>query len=116
MHEDNGATERGAGGGHGWVPGEAADVIDDFSPGTDGVVGCLSLVGVNGDAGSWACLEDCFYDGEDAVLLGSGRFRLVFAGAGGFATDVEDVGTLVEELEGVGDGELRLEVKATVRK
>ena len=36
VHEDGAAAEVGAGGGHGGVPGVAADVVDDFGAGFDG--------------------------------------------------------------------------------
>jgi len=39
VHEDGSAAEGGAGGGHGRIPEVAADVVDDFGSGFDGVLG-----------------------------------------------------------------------------
>ncbi len=48
-------------------------------------------------------LEDGFDGGKDAGLLFAGRERSG-VGAGGFAADVEDVGSFFEHLEGLGYG------------
>jgi hypothetical protein len=103
MHQDGSAVEVGAGGGHVGVPEVAADVVDDFCSGFDGVAGGAGVEGVDGEDGFGTSLEDGFDDGEDAGLFffgGEGRG----VGAGGFAPDVEDVGAFVEHRHGLGEG------------
>ena len=61
------------------------------------------MEGVDGEHGAGALFEDGLNDGEDAGLLfGWGERGGV--GTGGFAADVEDVGTVVEHVEGLGEG------------
>ena len=102
VHEDSSAAKAGAGGGHGGVPEMTADVVDDLSPGFNGRCGrCVE--GVDGEDGAGLRFEDGFDDGKDAVLLFAGG-EGYGAGTGGFAADVEDVGSFVEHMEGLGYG------------
>ena len=81
----------------------SADVVDDLGSGLDGAVGGGGVKGVDGEDGGGLFFEDGLEDGEDAGLLFVwGERRGV--GAGGLAADVEDVGALFEELEGLGYG------------
>ena len=103
VHEDGSALECGTGGGHGWVPGVAADVVDDLGAGFDGEAGGGGVVGVDGEDGVRALAEDGGDDGEDAGLFfGGGEGGGV--GAGGLAADVEDLGAGVEHGESLGEG------------
>jgi len=103
-----------AGAGHFRVPEEAADVVDDFGSGGDGGCGGRGFPGVDGEQGVGAGFEDGFDDGEDAALLFFGGDGRVFAGARGFAADVDDVGSLLEHAEGVGCGCSGIEEAAAV--
>jgi len=103
VHEDDAAAEVGASAGHAEVPEVAGDVVDDFGTGFDGETGGFGVESIDGEDGVGASVEDGFEDWEDAGLLfGGGDGGGV--GAGGFAAQVEDVGTFVEELKGVGQG------------
>ncbi len=95
--------EFGAGGGHGWVPEVAADVVDDLGSGFDGAAGGGGVEGVDGEDGAGMLFEDGFDDGEDAGLLFVGG-EWMGVGAGGFAADVEDVGAFVEHFLGLLEG------------
>ena len=124
MHQDGATGVSGDGGGHGGVPGEAADIIDDFGSGMEGAAGDGGFVCVDGEDGVRALLPDRFDDGQDAVDLllggdGSGKRGSLAgcggrAGAGGFAADIEDVGTFIEKRQSVGDGGLGREKLASV--
>jgi hypothetical protein len=124
VHDDGAAGALGDGAGHGWVPGEAADIVDNFNSGIDGYTGDRRFICVDGEDGFGALLFDGLDDGKDAgeFLLGrdgSGKgWGFVGcggnAGACGFAADVEDVGTFIEQGQAVSDGGLRIAVKATV--
>ena len=103
VHENGSAVEFGTGGRHFGVPEVAADVVDDFCSGFDGVTGGDGVEGVDGENGVGTLLQDCGYDGEDAGLLFVGGERGC-VGAGGFAADVEDVGAFVEHGEALDDG------------
>ncbi len=105
VHEDDSAGELGAGGGHGWIPLMAADVVDDFGSGGDGKLSGGGVEGVDGEDGFGLCFEDGGDDGEDAGLLFVGGEGDGF-GAGGFAADVEEVGAGVEHGESLGNGTL----------
>ena len=105
VHEDDSAGEFGAGVGHGGIPLEAADVVDDLCPGGDGVAGGGGVVGVDGEDGVGCGFEEVDDDGEDASLLFVGG-EWGGVGAGGFTADVDDVCAVIEEGEGVGDGAL----------
>ena len=116
MHQNCSAAEAGAGGGHGGVPEVAADVVDDLGAGFDGETGGGGVEGVYREDGVGLCLEDGVDGGKDAGLLFVGRERSC-VGAGGFAADVEDVGSFFEHLEGliygaVGGGLWRVEMTA----
>ena len=89
--------------GHGWVPEVAADVVDDLDSGGDGALGGGGVVGVDREDGLRALLQNGFDDREDAGLFFFGS-EGGGVGAGGFAADVEEVGSFVEHLEGVIDG------------
>jgi hypothetical protein len=79
----------------------AAYVVDDLGSGFDGGLGGAGVEGVDGEDGVGLFFEDGFDDGKDAgLLLFGGEWGGV--GTGGFAADVEDFGTFVEHLEGVG--------------
>ena len=126
MHEDGAAEALGHGCAHHGVPGEAADIVDDFDPGLDGVTGDRGFVGVDGENGAGALFFDGLDDGQDAVELllggdGSGQGGSVAgrggcAGAGGFSANVEDVGALVEQFEAVGGSGFGIEIEASVGK
>jgi hypothetical protein len=107
-------VELGAGGGEVRVPGEAADVVDDLCTEVDGETRGFGFVGVDRNAGAGAGAEDGFDDGEYALLFGGGGFGGAVAGAGGFAADVEDVCTFIEEAERMVDGLVVMEKEATV--
>ena len=103
VHEDCSAGEAGAGGGHGGVPEVTAYVVDDLGSGFDGELGGAGVEGVYREDGFGFCFENGFDDGEDADLLFAGG-EGGGVGAGGFAADVEDVGSFVEHLKGLGYG------------
>ena len=79
------------------------DVVDDFGTGFDGAPGCGGVEGVDGEDGVGLHLEDGFHCGKNAGLLFVGR-EWSGIGTGGFAADVEDVGSFFEHLEGLGYG------------
>ena len=83
----------------------AADVVDDLGSGFDGAAGGGGVEGVDGEEGVGSFFEDGFDDGENAGLFFVGGERHG-VGTGGFATEVEDVGTLFEQLKGLGEGSL----------
>ena len=95
MHQDGSAAELRAGGGHLGVPEVAADVVDDLGSGFDGVAGGAGVEGVDGEDGFGFVLQDGFDGGKDAGLFFFGGQRCG-VGAGGFASEVEDVGAFVE--------------------
>ncbi len=126
MHEDGSTRSLGDSAGHGCVPSKAADVIDDLNSGVEGGAGDDRFICVDGENGVWALALDGQNHRENAVefILGgdrSGERRSIahrgeHAGAGGFATDVENVSAFFEQFEAVLDGALRIEVQPTVRK
>ena len=59
------------------------------------------MEGVNGQDGVGLCLEDGLDGWNDAGLLVFGR-EWSGVGTGGFAADVEDVGSFLKHLEGLG--------------
>ena len=83
----------------------AADVVDDLGSGFDGAASGGGVEGVDGEDGVGFLFEDGFDDGEDAGLFFVGGEGSC-VGASGFAAQVEDVGALFEELEGLGEGSL----------
>lgn len=103
VHQDGSTVEVGAGRGHAGVPEVAADVVDDFGSGFDGVAGCSGVEGVDGEDGLGTLLEDGFDDRDDARLFFFGG-EGCGVGTGGFAPDVEDVGAFVEHRHGLGEG------------
>ena len=120
MHEDDAAAGAGADGGHFGVPVKAGDIVEDGCTGGEGGAGGGGFVGVNGEDGGGASLEDAFDDREEAglFLVGGdergGGVAGVGAGAGAFCAEVEDICAGVEEVEGVGDGGVGVEVEAAV--
>ncbi len=107
VHEDEAGWRAavGEGEGHGGVPGEAADVVDDLGAGVDGGAGGGAVVGVDGEDGLGAGGADGFEDGEETrLLLGGREFGRV--GAGGFGANVEDMGAAIEDMEAMLDGGL----------
>ncbi len=117
VHEDDagGRVSGSEKGGHGAVPGKAADVVDDLGAGLHGGERGGAVVGVDGEDGVGAGGADGVEDGKEAGLLLGGRERLG-VGAGGFRADIKDVGAAVEEVEAVFDGEVGGEELAGVRE
>jgi len=103
VHENGSALEFGAGGRHRGVPEVAADVVDDLGPSFDGAACGPGMVGVDGQDSGGPLFEERFDDGEDSGLFFFGG-QWGGVGAGGFAAEVEDVGSFVEHLEGLGQG------------
>ncbi len=119
VHEDDAALQIGAGLGHGEIPFEAGDVVDDFGAGGDGGASGFGFICINREHRFGTVAENGFDDGEDAVLLLLGADGIVGAeflgaGAGGFAADVDEVGALIEHGEGVLDGGVRVEKRAAI--
>ncbi len=115
VHEDEarGWAAVGEDRGHGRVPGEAANVVDDLDAGVDGGTGGGAVVGIDGEDGLGAGGADGFEDGKEAGLLfGGGESGGV--GAGGFGTDVEDVGAAIEDIEATLDGGVEGEELAAI--
>jgi hypothetical protein len=102
VHQDGAALEAADGAGHGWVPEEAADVVDDLGAGFDGAAGGGGVVGVDGENRGGAVEEDGVYDGKDAGLLLFGRDG-GGGGSGGLAAEIEEVRAFVEHAEGLID-------------
>ncbi len=105
VHEDEAGWRAavGEGEGHGGVPGETADVVDDLGARIHGGAGRRGVVGVDGEDGFGAGGANGFEDGEETRLLLGWR-ELGRVGAGGFGADVEDVGAAIENIEAVLDG------------
>ncbi len=72
VHQDGAAGVRGDGGGHGGVPGEAADIVDDFGPGFEGAAGDRWIYRCRWRGWRWGAAPDGLDDGQNAVdfLLG----------------------------------------------
>jgi len=81
----------------------AADVVDYLGAGFDGETSGGGVKGVYRDEGAGLCLEDGFDCGKDTGLFFVRR-EWNRVGAGGFAADVEDIGTFLEHLESLGYG------------
>ena len=123
VHHDDSASQFGARTGHGFVPLESADVVDDFSTDLDCAPGHDGFIGVDGKNGVRPRLPHSFDYGSDApqfLLFGDERFM---AGSVGlyarartrrFASNVEDIGTVVEHLKGVRNGRPGLEKSSTI--
>jgi len=121
VHEDNACRGFGTDGGHLWIPGEAAYVVDDFCSGLERDMGGGGFVGVNGEDGVRALAKNAFDYGEKAGLLflsGDGwRLRgaaCLRTGAGAFSAEIEKICTFVEELERVSYGGIGREELAAV--
>lgn len=84
------------------------DVIDDGGTGFDGFSGDLRFLGIDGD-GDVEGLGESFNDGDDAVEF----FVLIDAvgtGTSTFAADIDDVGTVFNELGCMGYGKFGIGV------
>ena len=113
VHEDEACAGGGDEGGHGGIA-KAADVIDDVDAGLEGGGGDLGLAGIDGK-GAGSLRSELPDDGEDAgdfLLRGDGGG----AGAGGLASDVDNIRTLGFHAAGVLDGGARIKELAAVRK
>ena len=98
---------------HGCVPLKGAHVVHDFGTGFDGTPGHARFVGIDGDDGIRPCLQHTFdhrHDTPQLFVFSHNRLRHRRSsartrrpGTRGFASDVEDVGAFVEQLEGVSD-------------
>jgi hypothetical protein len=93
----------------------AADVVDDLRACLNGQAGCLGVVGVDRDDRLGTRCEDCFEDRQNARLLFRGSERDGI-GAGRFAAEIEQVGTVVEHFQRAADGSIGVEKLAAVRK
>ena len=89
-----------------WIGPAAGDVVDQPNPGGDGLGGDLAAHRVDADAGAGGS-EGPHDRNHPAQLLGHGRADR--PGARGFATYLDDVGPLLDELETVGDRGLVIE-------
>ena len=113
VHQNQAWAEAGDYGEHGGVPVEAADVVDDLSAGGDRVRGGGGVVSVDGENGVRALAVKSFEHGQEALLLfGSGE--RCGTGAGGFGSDIEDVGSGVEQMEPARDGDVGCEEAAAI--
>ena len=81
----------------------AAYVVDDLGSGFYCALCRRGVEGVDGEDRFGLLRADGFDDGEDAVLLFVGQ-QGGGVGTGGFAADVEDVGSFGEHLESLGYG------------
>ena len=93
--------------------GESLDVVDDGGAETGADLGDVRMARVHGDDRPGG--DERANDGHDAAGLlvrGDG----LASRTGGLATDVDDVGALVEHLATACDGRLRVEVLAAVRE
>ncbi len=115
VHQDETGAGLGVGesASHRFVPGEAADVIDDFGAGLHGSAGGGAVVGVNGKNRLGPGVADGFENGEQAGLLLGWRDPLgVWASR--FRADIEDAGAEIEEVQSVLRGFVDFEVCAAV--
>ncbi len=115
VHEDKAGRRASVGQseGHGGIPGEPADVVDDLGAALDGGASGGAVIGVDGEDGLWASFADGFEDGKQARLLFSRGDRLG-VGPGGFGADIKDAGAAVENSEAVLDGGVEVEELAAI--
>ncbi len=105
MHEDQAATALRDDAGHGGIPGEAGDIVDDLGAGTGSGTRGAGVVGVDRDDGVGSFAQELFEDGKQPGLLLVGAERGC-VGAGGLGAEVHDVGAGVDGLDSGGDGQL----------
>ena len=112
VHDDEAGGGFGGELDHAGIASEAGDVVDDVGSGGEGGAGDGGFHGVDGEEGA-GLGADGADDGDDAAdfFFGGDGFG---AGAGGFATEVEDFGAFGEEVEGVFDGAAGIEEAAAV--
>ncbi len=117
VHEDESGRGAGGGegGGHAGIPKKAGDVVDEVSAEGEGGLRGGGMVGVDGEQGARTGAADGGEDGEEAGLFVVGRERGGL-GTGGLGAKVEQVGTLVEEGEGLREGLLFAGEAAAVRE
>ena len=90
----------------------AAGVVDDFHPEFKCFLGDSGFVGVDGNGDGQLSLE-ALQDGHEAAqLLGFGDTRRAWAG--GFGTDIDDIGTQLFQLDGTGEGAVGVLIGAAV--
>ena len=127
MHEDGATFEVGHGLRHFRVPAKRAHIVDDLGARFNGCSGDVRFIRVNRDDGLGALLLDALNHRQDAfefLLLADDFGRLAFlrwTGAGdlcsrarGFASDVDDVGALVEQMQGLCERLLGVEELTSV--
>lgn len=107
MHQDYAALEFGARSGHVAVPEKTAHVVDDLRTGCDGGARGRGFVSVDGDDGRGTLAKDGFDYGKNAVEFFLRRDRRMRPWTCRFATDVEDVRAVIEQLQCVCDGFFR---------
>lgn len=99
---------------HGRICAQAGDIVDDVGSGVECSAGDGGFHGVDGD--ECLCLRTHgANDGEDAAQF-FGFFDRLGTWAGGFAADVEDIGTFGEEGECVLNGAARIVEAPSIRK
>jgi serine-type D-Ala-D-Ala carboxypeptidase/endopeptidase (penicillin-binding protein 4) len=117
VHQDDPAAKFGAGRGHLGIPGKAADVVDDLRSGGNRGAGGRGFIRVDGEHGGGPLAEHGLNYWKNAVLLFLGAHgEISEAGARGLAADVEKIGALIEQREGLCGGRVGAEIEAAVRE
>ena len=99
---------------HRGIAGQAGDVVDDLGAGVDGRAGDGGLAGVDRNRNSHLRRELLDHrQHAPQLFVGSDRLGI---GPRAFAADVEQVGAVGDQLQGVRDGRVAIEELAAVGK